>query len=36
MFGSQKVLRKEKKCKGKWFSHIWFHYNFFLKKIKYN
>ena len=24
MFGSRKVLRKEKKCQGKWFSYIWF------------
>ena len=32
----RKYQGKKKKCKGKWFSHVWFHYNFFKKKIKYN
>ena len=26
MFGSQKIPRKEKKCKGKLFFHVWLSY----------
>ena len=41
MFGSRKTLRKEKQCKGKLFSHVWFTMRSTKKKkkkkeVKYN
>ena len=32
MFGSRKILRKEKKCKGKGFFYVWLSYEKYQRK----